>query len=511
MNETIKTCISKWNCFSIMMFAFIFSLVLSMPVKVYAGGTISDLKATATTSSVTVSGTATDVKAAIVVQVMDGSDIVAMQSFSVNGTTFSVKLNSLSLTGGKTYTIRVADYDGGTFATAEATVPSSTGGGGGGVTPAPSDPETPQEPDAPAKEETTTETKTDEDGTVTETTTVKKPDGSESVTEKVTKPDGTVTESEKVTTADGATKETEKVSTKDGTVTETAKEVTASGTVTETEKVTKPTGVITETEKVTETNGTVTEKETVTSPSGAVKSEETITKADGSKEEIKTQVSADGKKETSTEVSYDATGKIVDAEVTVSQVTTSKSMSVSVSELRESVKSVGGDATVTITSKPASGAMRFEASVDSDALKKNTELKVYAVDKKGNIVILDPKKKNTAAVKNGKLTVNTSEKGELKLVTPAEAKKVEKKILASVKPEKKSQTVKKGKSIKFTFADGFSTKNIKKITYEASDSDIKVSKSGKITAKAKGTATVKVTVTLKNGKTKTIKMRIKIK
>ena len=354
---------------------------------------------------------------------------------------------------------------------AKGTAPAKPSGPS--ITPSdPSDPETPQEPDAPAKEETTTETKTDEDGTVTETTTVKKPDGSESVTEKVTKPDGTVTESEKVTTADGATKETEKVSTKDG---------------------------------------TVTEKETVTSPSGAVKSEETITKADGSKEEIKTQVSADGKKETSTEVSYDATGKIVHAEVSVAQMTTSKSVSVSVSELRESVKSVGGDATVTITSKTASGAVRFEASVDSDALKKNTELKVYAVDKKGNIVILDPKKKNAATIKNGKLTVNTSEKGELKLVTPSEAKKVEKKILASVKPEKKSQTVNKGKSLKFTFADGFSTKNIKKIKYEASDSDIKVSKSGKITAKAKGTATVKVTVTLKNGKTKTIKMKIKIK
>ena len=38
-----------------------------------------------------------------------------------------------------------------------------------------------------------------------------------------------------------------------------------------------------------------------------------------------------------------------------------------------------------------------------------------------------------------------------------------------------------------------------------------VDKNGKITAKKKGTVTIKAKVTLKNGKTKTVSMKIKVK
>lgn len=54
-------------------------------------------------------------------------------------------------------------------------------------------------------------------------------------------------------------------------------------------------------------------------------------------------------------------------------------------------------------------------------------------------------------------------------------------------------------------------KNVSKITYSTSSKNVRVTKSGKITAKAKGTVTVKAKVTLKNGKSKTIKMKIKVK
>jgi len=54
--------------------------------------------------------------------------------------------------------------------------------------------------------------------------------------------------------------------------------------------------------------------------------------------------------------------------------------------------------------------------------------------------------------------------------------------------------------------------NVKKITYTSSKkSVVTVNKNGTIVAKKAGKAVVKVKVTLKNGKTKTVKMTIKVK
>ena len=55
-------------------------------------------------------------------------------------------------------------------------------------------------------------------------------------------------------------------------------------------------------------------------------------------------------------------------------------------------------------------------------------------------------------------------------------------------------------------------KNVAKITYVSSNSSVaKVSKTGKITAKKVGTVTIKAKVTLKDGSTKTVSMKIKVK
>ena len=54
--------------------------------------------------------------------------------------------------------------------------------------------------------------------------------------------------------------------------------------------------------------------------------------------------------------------------------------------------------------------------------------------------------------------------------------------------------------------------NVKSITYSTADKKIAtISKSGKVTAKAKGIVKVKATVTLKNGSKKTVTMKIKVK
>ena len=72
--------------------------------------------------------------------------------------------------------------------------------------------------------------------------------------------------------------------------------------------------------------------------------------------------------------------------------------------------------------------------------------------------------------------------------------------------------MKKGKTTKVAFDKKMNMNNVKEIIYSTVDKKIAtVSKSGKVTAKEKGTVKVKATVILKNGSTKTVTMKIKVK
>lgn len=183
------------------------AMVLALCVPAFAaGGTVSITSASATKDTLTVQGTVTDgtpVTVAVVVQLLSGNDILAMESLRAEGGDFSGEISGLSLTAGNSYTVRIADYDGGAWASETVTVPaestpttppssgSSTGGSSGGS----SSGTTTTNPDG-----STTTTVTDKaTGTVTETT--KSTDGSTTVVE--TKKDGTVTETVEV--ADGTT------------------------------------------------------------------------------------------------------------------------------------------------------------------------------------------------------------------------------------------------------------------------------------------------------------------
>lgn len=106
-------------------------LYLGLCIPVYAAGTVNIGNAKAEVSKVTVSGTTENVTAAVAVQVLDGETVVAMDSFVVLNNAFSGQIEGLSLTVDKTYTIRIADYDGGTWQTTTSkAVASATGGGG---------------------------------------------------------------------------------------------------------------------------------------------------------------------------------------------------------------------------------------------------------------------------------------------------------------------------------------------------------------------------------------------
>ena len=96
-----------------------------------ANGTVSDLKASGT-SSVSVSGKTSGVLAAVFVQVLDADgNVIASSSFKCPGGQFLGTIDA-NLESGKTYTVKAADYDGGDWATTTFTVASSSGGNSGG-------------------------------------------------------------------------------------------------------------------------------------------------------------------------------------------------------------------------------------------------------------------------------------------------------------------------------------------------------------------------------------------
>ena len=112
----------------------------------------------------------------------------------------------------------------------------------------------------------------------------------------------------------------------------------------------------------------------------------------------------------------------------------------------------------------------------------------------------------------GSVDISLKKKATYVLFDSADAKVVEKQILATVKPAKKTASVKAGKKTTFKLSSAFDQENVKSVTYTTAKKSVAtISKSGKITAKSAGTVVVKAKVTLKNGKIKTIKMTIKVK
>lgn len=108
-------------------FTILFVLTSIVPVCAAEGGTVSTLTVSATTSEISVSGTTVNVVAAVIVQVFDAnSNMIKMESLLVLDNAFSGSINHIPLVAGATYTVRVADYDGGAFTTRTVVVPEQT-------------------------------------------------------------------------------------------------------------------------------------------------------------------------------------------------------------------------------------------------------------------------------------------------------------------------------------------------------------------------------------------------
>lgn len=208
-------------------------------------------------------------------------------------------------------------------------------------------------------------------------------------------------------------------------------------------------------------------------------------------------------------------GEVTDARAqldkTVKNASETKKTTISSDVVAKLVKEAGtSDITITQTTKNASGKVMNSVSVNAKDLQAGKKLTLVKVDKKtGEKVLISSRTYKVS--KDGTVTADTKDAGNYVLLNEKDAKALSSKILKSVALKDTKKTVANGKKAKVTFDKKLNMENVKKITYTSSKkSVVTVNKNGTIVAKKAGKAVVKVKVTLKNGKTKTVKMTIKV-
>ena len=222
---------------------------------------------------------------------------------------------------------------------------------------------------------------------------------------------------------------------------------------------------------------------------------------------VEITVSGGKKAEASVTITKDAQGNVTSANATVSGSKGTLTTDV-VKQLTEAAGTE--DLTIIMQVKNANGDVKYTVSVSAKNVKHNKSLKAFVVNRKtGEYELINSK---TYKAEDGNLNVSFGKKGDYVLLTTKEAARIEKEILKTIAPKKAKATVKKGKTTEFKLDSKLNQNNVKKVTYKTSKKSIAtVNKNGKIKANRKGTVTIKATVTLKNGKTKTVSMKIVVR
>lgn len=222
---------------------------------------------------------------------------------------------------------------------------------------------------------------------------------------------------------------------------------------------------------------------------------------------VEITVSGGKKAEASVTITKDAQGNVTSAKATVSGSKGTLTADV-VKQLTEAAGTE--DLTIILQVKNANGDVKYTVSVSAKNVKNNKSLKAFVVNRKtGEYELINSK---TYKAKDGNLNASFGKKGDYVLLTTKEAARIEKEILKTIAPKKTKATVKKGKTTEFKLDSKLNQNNVKKVTYKTSKKSIAtVNKNGKIKANRKGTVTIKATVTLKNGKTKTVSMKIAVR
>lgn len=222
---------------------------------------------------------------------------------------------------------------------------------------------------------------------------------------------------------------------------------------------------------------------------------------------VEITVSGDKKAEASVTITKDAQGNVTSANATVS----GSKGTLTADVVKQLIEAAGTeDLTIIVQVKNTNGDVKYTVSVSAKNVKHNKSLKAFVVNRKtGEYELINSK---TYKAKDGNLNASFGKKGDYVLLTTKEAARIEKEILKTIAPKKTKATVKKGKTTEFKLDSKLNQNNVKKVTYKTSKKSIAtVNKNGKIKANRKGTVTIKATVTLKNGKTKTVSMKIVVR
>lgn len=246
---------------------------------------------------------------------------------------------------------------------------------------------------------------------------------------------------------------------------------------------------------------------TTVTPSDDTKKDDQPEQTTESKRVTATTVSGE-KTEVTVTVTKDTTGKVTEASAKV----TGTRAEISADMVNKIVEAAGTDhvaITANVTDKE--GNTRYTVTADTKDLTAGNKLGVVIVDQKTGAYKLVNAKTYTVG-EDGTLKIKLSAGSDYRMLSTSEMKNVEKAILKTVSVDKKSASVKTGKKTKIQLSSKLDLGNVKKITYTSGKKSVAaVDKNGKITAKKKGTVTIKAKVTLKNGKTKTVSMKIKVK
>ena len=167
------------------------------------------------------------------------------------------------------------------------------------------------------------------------------------------------------------------------------------------------------------------------------------------------------------------------------------------------------DVTIRVTD-PADN-VSYTLTVNTADIQTGNRLYVCAKDSKTGAYILVNDKSYTVT-KAGNVNFSADSPKDYVLMDQKDMDQVTAKILKTVTLKNKIVQVKKGKQKKVSLAATLNMDNVKSISYQSNNKKIaSVNKKGTIKSNKKGTASICVTVTLNNGKTKVLKLKVKVK
>lgn len=166
---------------------------------------------------------------------------------------------------------------------------------------------------------------------------------------------------------------------------------------------------------------------------------------------------------------------------------------------------------VTIRVTDPAGNVSYTLTVNTADIQTGNKLYVCAKDQKTGAYVLVNDKSYTVT-KAGNVNFSADSNKNYVLMDQKDMDQVTTKILKTVTLKNKTVQVKKGKQKKVSLAATLNMDNVKSISYQSNNKKIaSVNKKGTIKSNKKGTASIRVTVTLNNGKTKVLKLKVKVK